>query len=264
MPVSLGVLFRVILAFSFLPNLSLAESNSWTNSAGGKWEEPYWSLGTLPASTHSIFLTNQGSRELMIDAATATTYPDSLKINDLTIDGENRLLLNGSGSSVPFVIGIGLSLSNGAAFQTVESGLVIDNGLLKIINAQMSQDGGRVQLSDQGAFLDRKGTYNLTGGSFQSTVVGIGNVDGGLFNQYGGSAALSSLQIGYWFEGSAYHLYAGELQVSELLRIGGQYGGSLFIQDGGTNRALEVRIFPYYGGAAYYLNGGLLSDSNVL
>jgi len=200
----------------------------------------------------------------MIDAATATTYPDSLKINDLTIDGENRLLLNGSGSSVPFVIGNGLSLSNGAAFQTVESGLVIDNGLLKIINAQMSQDGGRVQLSDQGAFLDRKGTYNLTGGSFQSTVVGIGNVEGGLFNQYGGSAALSSLQIGYWFEGSAYHLYAGELQVSELLRIGGQYGGSLFIQDGGTNRALEVRIFPYYGGAAYYLNGGLLSDSNVL
>ena len=47
----------------------LGQTNVWTNSAGGSWEQPYWSAGILPGTNQTILFTND-EQTLTIGGAT--------------------------------------------------------------------------------------------------------------------------------------------------------------------------------------------------
>src|SRR6266850_7318949 len=79
--------------------------NAWTKGSSGSWEEPYWSLGTLPGPNQSILFTNAGWKALAIGANTAQNFPQSMQVQSLQIaspeDSYNVLLMNFSGFQVP-------------------------------------------------------------------------------------------------------------------------------------------------------------------
>src|SRR5439155_10859951 len=81
-------------------------TNDWTKPTSGNWEEPYWSLGELPSTNHSLIrIINPGYKAVAINYATTINYPDSLHIGSLTIDAAvdsyNTLLLNYAGLATP-------------------------------------------------------------------------------------------------------------------------------------------------------------------
>src|SRR5436189_1981202 len=78
---------------------SQAQTNVWTKTTSGNWEEPFWSLGTLPNSTQSVAIVNSGSKAVAINASTAQNFPASLTVSNLTVrnvgvNDTNTLLVN--------------------------------------------------------------------------------------------------------------------------------------------------------------------------
>src|SRR4051812_17468620 len=78
-----------------------AQPNSWTNPAGGRWEDPQWSLGVLPGTNQDVWFTNAGSKTLVIGADTTRNFPGALTMHNLFIAGSdtstNTLLLDHAG-----------------------------------------------------------------------------------------------------------------------------------------------------------------------
>src|SRR5438128_1570374 len=74
-----------------------AQTNVWTKSASGYWEQPFWSAGVLPGAGQTILFTN-GWQALAIGAETAAAYPETLQVDAVTLaapsNSFNELLLN--------------------------------------------------------------------------------------------------------------------------------------------------------------------------
>src|SRR5688500_11892385 len=95
----------VALVISLVSSAS-AVTNEWTKTSSGNWEEPFWSLGTLPsAAQDAAAIRNPGWKAVAIGANTTANHPGSLFLNNLIIDAPtdsaNRLLLNWAGHNVP-------------------------------------------------------------------------------------------------------------------------------------------------------------------
>jgi hypothetical protein len=83
--VSVGL---VALTVALTP-VALAQTNSWTNSVSGRWENAgNWSLGSAPSNTQWILITNDTSKTVTMDAATAG-FPTTLTITNLTLSAPN-------------------------------------------------------------------------------------------------------------------------------------------------------------------------------
>src|SRR5581483_6808891 len=62
-----------------------AQDNIWTSATSGNWQDASWSLGILPATNHTIWLTNYGWKAVQIGSATAQNFPQSLNVNAINI-----------------------------------------------------------------------------------------------------------------------------------------------------------------------------------
>src|SRR2546427_4539258 len=108
MTLSSAASIGVVLSLS-IASLASAITNEWTKTSSGYWEEPFWSLGTLPsANQEAVAFRNPGWKALAIGANTTANYPASLTINNLIIDAPtnsaNQLLLNWAGVDAPLVV----------------------------------------------------------------------------------------------------------------------------------------------------------------
>jgi len=94
----------------------------WTNTASGYWEQPYWSLGVLPATNVAIQLTNYSWKALAIGPNTAQNYPQTLNIGSLSISSPtnsfNELLLNDAGLQTPTGANVVLSWGGSLVLET--------------------------------------------------------------------------------------------------------------------------------------------------
>lgn len=245
------------LALLLTSTVSQAQTNYWTNSASGNWEDLFWSLGVLPDITQSVAIVNTGAKTVTINSVTAQNHPESLAVDALTVGGGNSLILNHVGTNIP-LRALGILISSNATLLNFESGLIVENSLF-VWNGKLVQDGGFVCATNTS--LDNNGAYHLTNGAFQGGAVWLGNANAGHFHQYGGRANMATLDLVGHYGGSRYYLYGGDLRVGRL-RVS-DYGDAFFHQ-GGTNRTLDLEVGPSTGPVNYFLSSGLLCTSNVL
>jgi hypothetical protein len=246
-------------------------ANSWTKPSSGFWEEPYWSLGVLPNSSQSVFITNQNWKAVGITPSTAANFPTSMTVDSLTVQGAydtfNTLLLQYVGTGSPLRVLNGITLKDMARILNFDSALIVQGGTIIVTNAQIVQDGGLIRTTNATMYL-QNADYHLTNGVFEGGQVVLGFPVSARFNQYGGTAVISQLRFGYGadFGGGTYSLYGGNLSLPNGLSIIGENNSSQsYFQAGGTNRTTSVFLEPgYYGhGPSFTLNGGLLADNDV-
>src|SRR5215207_1637455 len=99
----LRLLVGLLSAISLtVPTLVARAENTWTNSTSGYWEQPFWSLGRLPAAGDTVSFYNGGYKALAIGSVTASNYSGALSMDRLIVHGSNNLLLlNWAGLAVP-------------------------------------------------------------------------------------------------------------------------------------------------------------------
>jgi hypothetical protein len=189
---------------ALLPSSLRAADNIYTNSASAKWETATnWSLGA-PSSTHSIFITNAGSKTVTIDGTTSTNFTGAMTVTNLTIGGPagatNTLSLTNAGTtfplhlvnSVPF--GTALKLTTGGEISVDGSSLLGENnvgignssdlGVLTINSGivRFSQDVSLGGNNGQGTITLNGGVLQIDGSIYAGSSGGTGivNVTGGL------------------------------------------------------------------------------------
>lgn len=253
-----------------------AITNEWTKTSSGYWEEPFWSLGTLPSAGQDVAFRNPGWKALAIGTNTTANYPASLTVNNLIIDGPtnsaNQLLLNWAGLAVPLVVRENLIVGTNGSIACHSSSLIASNVLLR----------GPASFSDQSrAALDQLtfrwgGALNINNAHFASSNLVF--LASGVVTQSAGVAMFSMIdtdnQWGVFFPPEpAYHLLGGVL-MSGVAHIGeydlsGATDCTIF-QSGGvhTNGTMTLwggqRRFQQINSAGHYvLSGGLLVSGDT-
>src|SRR5438105_4397660 len=227
-----------------------AQVNSWINPTSGNWDQASnWSLGVLPGSSQSVMITNSGWKAVAINPSTPSNFPDSMTISNLTVRGatntENTLLLNNFGTAVPLTVLNGVTLQDDGRIVNFNSGLVVQGGTIFITNSTMIQDGGFVRTTNATMYL-QNATYNLTNGFFEAGQISFGVPVSARFNQYGGTAVISSLYFGqgpYGGAGGNYALYGGNLSLPNGLWLQFGNSSSSYFQAGRTNRTMNVGVY---------------------
>ncbi len=234
----LAILCCVTGVFFFhLPAAIFAQTNSWTNSASGNWEDSSsWSLSILPGTNQDIMLTNSGWKALAIGPHTAQNFPETMTVDSITISAPsnsyNTLLLNYSGTQTPLTVQ-SLSVGSNSAVTLDSSALEVDGTM--DIGGEINQNdslvtGNLVDFGDIGP-----GVYNLNSGILAVSQLWAD----GTFNQNGGTN-VSPTSVG-----GEYNLNGGYLD-SALV------GGGTLRQSGGIlDSAMTI-----YGGN-YLLEGGV-------
>src|SRR5687767_6326045 len=178
-----ALLLRITLSSILFAAFSTiaAETNEWSKTTDGKWEEPFWSLGRLPDSSQSILIQSPSEKTLALDSTTAQQFPGSLTIHQLVITGKTTVLLDHLPTANPLRIDPGtnhfdsLMLDKDSALVNLGSALIIGNqdaGSLRLRGGRLSQHGGSVQA--RGALMLNGGEYHLTNGLFEVEYLTLG------------------------------------------------------------------------------------------
>jgi hypothetical protein len=210
LPLFAGVGF-VVLAIS----ASAQTLNSWANPTNDtfKWETGSdWSLGVPPSVGQSIMITNRivttglnGNRQktIKIDATTASSFPGTMTVNDLTVSApgatQNTLLLSDTGS-------IALTVENSV---TISS-----HGVLTINNSAL-----QVGVSDIGNIYD-DGTVLFNTGIISNTEAFIGNTNTGVWTMNDGTWTSLDVMVAFQSGSSGTLTIAGGTNVNSVLEIG--------------------------------------------
>ena len=195
-----------------------AQPNSWISPGSGHWQDGFnWSAGQ-PNAFQSMFITNAGPKNVLIDNTTLG-FPTTLTVSNLTVSGNNNaLLLNGAGG-LPlrirreFDLRAGGMLGVGASALQVDGPMKLDgtNTLFDLFSGWASvsnmvigstassncllsvETGGSLFVSNVAhtAFLDiaRGGTLTLNGGLLQPDNLILTN--GGALNDLAGTLNFS-------------------------------------------------------------------------
>ena len=238
---------------------TLAQTNVWTHSTSGNWQDASWSLGVLPGPAQDIFITNAGWKAVAIGPTTAKSFPQTLSVTSVTLASTstniNTLLLNFAGTGNPLIIGT--SNSPGSLSIDASSTLVMLSSALQVQNTTNGSPSGAFDINGtftesvgshvDAAFLNlgRTGTYNLT----NSILFGGKENISGHFSQQEGT---NSGQILLELDGQ-YDLYDGF-----LVGTMGIFEPGIFIQHGGSvSGSLSI------GSGVYELDAGFISCSNI-
>lgn len=218
-----------LIGLLFAVSSSFAETNSWTKTTSGYWEEPFWSLGQLPsASQEAIVFTNAGSKALAIGASTVASHPESLQINHFHVDAptnsHNLLLLNYAGLNVPLTTAttyIGRDGSLLSYYSAIRADQLNVNGRATFAEFAESQVGlariGTFRVASMGPGTNTA-ELTLSNGLFSASGIDLAEGVPGAFNQYGGSSHIGALVIGT--EG-IFSLAGGALNVSNSVSLRG-------------------------------------------
>ncbi|PWU17252.1 MAG: hypothetical protein C5B50_11710 [Verrucomicrobia bacterium] len=194
-----------------LATTALAQTNVWTNAAGGKWETATnWSLGVGPGYYQFCFITNAGPETVTVDAVSRTSFPTNMAVTDLIVGGGNTLLLSNVQTGPPLDVEGGFSLLGGT--------LLITNSTFEVAGADFGCsacgfdfDGFTLASSsyilapnigvfNSGANLNigvsQSSTFTLTNSIFNVYSVTVGKSAAGTLNLYNSSMTNSQLVIG--------------------------------------------------------------------
>ena len=215
-------------------NVSSNTVNDWTKTTSGYWEEPYWSLGRLPAMDQDLVaFRNPGWKALAIGADTTANYPNSLAINYLTVeapaDSFNQLLLNYAGLAVPLSVNSDLVLGTNGSLVSYYSAL--RGGSLYLSAPATFSEGSMVIFSKIVVGANAPAELNLTDSSLSAGLLILSQGAAGTLNQSGGSNQASNLQM---YAGSVYTLSNGTFVANSLdLQSLGGTGLAQFTVSGG-------------------------------
>jgi hypothetical protein len=253
---SLAVGMRTVIIFvicvcggCFVPGV-FAQTNSWTNSASGNWEDFHWSLGVLPGTNQTILFTNQGVKALTISSDTAQNFPEAMSVNSLTLsspaESANILFLNYTGFQTPLAVHQ-LTLDTNSLMLAYGSALQISD--YAWISGEFVQDANS-QITNNQLYVD--GNYSLMDGTLNSGLEKVWAY--GRFTQSAGTnRSYILLEAGAYGEeapGAAeYDLDGGCFEGGITIRNGG-----VFNQRGGVARALNFGI-----DGAFIQSGGIFN-----
>jgi hypothetical protein len=235
---------------------SKAQTNSWTSSTSGNWEDSSsWSLGQPPGAGQSILLTNAGFKAVQLRATTATDSPPTLAVDSITISSPtnslNTLLMNFVGVDSPLVVN-SLTLGANSDFTMHSSALLVQSNLS--IGGTFNQNdfsgvtAANMQIGDLGP-----AQYTMSNGTLTVTnleYIGSSNNYPVNFDQEGGFHLATQLWL---TNGAIYDLNNGQLGGD--IRI--QHG--ILIQNGGD---LALNDFPIQG--SYTLTDGTLEAPGTM
>jgi hypothetical protein len=241
----------VRVAIFFFLSAAHAQVNSWTNLTSGNWEDPYWSLGALPATNQTILITNSGWKAVAVGSGTAQYFPESLAVNSITIsspaDSFNTLLLNYVGFQTPLEVS-SLSIGSNSAITLLASSLRINgpNGIGLSIGGTFTQAAGSLVSGGQ---MDvgyiGPGLYHMSDGLLTVTQVFLGGGSSNVFVQDGGtnSAGIVHLERGVYllnngvYDTTTYFTGGTLVQRGGIVRSGTGGGAADYLLHGGTNLA---------------------------
>jgi hypothetical protein len=246
----------VWLGFILTSTCLQGQTNSWTSSTSGNWEDSTWSLGIPPGAGQTVLVTNHGWKAVSIGSATASNFPQTMTIDALSVtspgtDTVSTVLFNYAGFQTPFVTQ-SLNVSNDARVVVLGSALNVQYGKINVDGGAMTQDAAS-QVSGQGMLLTNGGVYDLVGGSLAVTQIGREDIESSQFHQEGGSNFCYAL-----LDRGEYDLSNGDLVVahSDFVMFAIAINGNFF-QSGGTVNGGTVAVGQTATGSGnYQMSGG--------
>ena len=231
-----GLLAVLLVAFIALVQPLHAQPNSWNNSGSGAWQDPTkWSAGP-PNLFQSIFITNAGIKNVVIDNTTVITAPATMTVSNLTVRGNNNtLLMNGAGLGLPLHVRSEFDLLAGGTLQLGASALQVD---------------GAMKLNGTGSF------FNFFSGwaSISNMIIG-GAASANCLASVGTSANL-------FITNAALNAYVDVAQGGSLTLAGGFLQPDiLLLTNGGAFNDLAGTL--NYSGPFQVENGGSVTISNA-
>ena len=196
-----------LVALGFTIPAANAQTNSWTSSSIGFWQDAAsWSLGLPPDSTQSMLITNAGNNTVLIDSSTASGYSNTMTVSDLILAGqagsENMLLVDNIGSNPPLHILNSLIVNAGGTLLAIDSALLVDNAA-----------GGAVDVESAMAL---SGTNFLSGGLY----VGFSTNSAATVSVIDGQTAFTNGYMTIGFYGSAQVTFlGGTLQTEDYISV---------------------------------------------
>src|ERR1041385_7252184 len=187
---------------------ALGQTNRWTNSVSGYWQQQSWLLGRLPGTNQTVFFRNAGSKIVTLGTNTARNYPQTMTVDSLIVasppNSFNELLLNYAGLQVP-LSAHSLFVSNKAAVVALDSALDISGagGELVIDGALKQGDFSSVRCNHLVLGPSGAAVYDLTNGTLAATSEDIS----GIFNHLDGTNASASINLA-----GTYQISSGLLQ----------------------------------------------------
>jgi len=181
-------LCAICLFLVLLPS-ARGQTNSWVLPDSGKWEtNANWSLGSAPGAGQNVFITNDTTKTVTIDAITAG-FPGTMTVGSLDIGGPlftlNTLFLSNAGTITPFKV-TGL-LTIGGNGELVVNGSLLVAGALNDQN-EISIEAGTLTLLGAGGTLTESITVSgggalvlsgATNWTLSGTVALAGGASGG-------------------------------------------------------------------------------------
>ena len=237
------------------------QTNRWTNSVSGYWQQQSWLLGRLPGTNQTIFFKNPGSKIITIGTNTARNFPGTMSLDSLTIasppNSFNELLMYYAGLQTPLSTHA-LFVSNNAAVVMLNSALVISGGGGELIlDGELKQ--GEFSAVRCDTLVLRSGgsaVYDLTNGTLSAGFEDLR----GIFNHMGGTNGFASLNLA-----GRYQLDSGLVQGPAVLPgdgLNGIHDDGLLIQTGGLiDGQVTVGI---QGDGGYLLSGGMHAGPTIV
>ncbi len=226
-----------------------AQDNVWTGAASGNWQDASWSLGTLPATNQTIWVTNYGWKAVQIGGDTANNFPQSLNVNAINLSSPtnsfNTLLLNYAGGATPLTVKT-MTVASNSAVQLFSSALQINgpNGTGMVVGGLVEQNDSTVAGNQINVGYIGSGIYNFNSGYFTVSQLWLGGgATPGVFNQNGGTNGFGITHL----DGGTYVLSNGWYGATIYFDAFGQ-----FQQQGGL-LANDLTLFS----GSYLLAGGI-------
>ncbi len=277
--------------------------NSWINPASGAWEDAAnWSLGSRPAASERVAITNAGYKGVGISGATVSGSPDSMTVNDLSISAPgsalSALILNYAGTERPLhvlnsgEIGANGSLQNfysslqvdgstGGSFQITEGGQLIQEGGLTVITPSVQFRNGMLNATNATMNLGllqlgysaypQYGMVNQSGGVILSSGVSIDRgtyslSENGILYALGGTS-LNGAEANF-IQSSGSNYGDAFINDGKYRMWGGLLHGNLLITSGDlglvqTGGGVEFGDVQVRGGQGYRLQAGALSGGTL-
>ena len=240
-----------------LASQTQAQVNSWTKPASGKWEEAYWSAGTLPGTNQAILITNANWKAVMISATTSASFPQTLTVDSITLASPtntfNVLLLNYAGVATPLRVHA-LTVASNTALTLLSSALVVNDpgsSTFSIGGTVNQSDYANVSATNLDLGYIGPGVYNLTNGTLATGTEFAGGGFPALMNQVGGLHTAWLMQLN---SGAEFDLRGGWFTGDITLN------GGTVSQQSGTNSSAHLAL----NRGQYLMNGGLFTGGITL
>jgi hypothetical protein len=219
-------------------------TNEWIKPTSGYWEEPYWSLGRLPAMDQSLVaLRNPGFKALVIGSSTTESFSNSLSINSLRVEAParslNQLLLNYAGLSVPLSVNSDFIVGTNGSLVAYYSAL--RGGNLYLSGPATLSARSTIQFSKIDVGAAAPAQLNLTNTLLSADLLILSDQAAGILAQYGGTNQVSRLQMN---AASVYSLTAGTLNADnvDLQSISGAGLAQFAMADGYMNVNGHIKL----------------------